>query len=133
MTYTLDNGLVPRVKTLLFAVAATAAAGLFAPASTLAADAAGKPVCLDVVRIDHTEVLNDHQILFYMVGKEKGSKIWINNLSNRCTTMTRSDGFVWESGIPKYCDNLEIIRVIQSGEVCQLGAFTPYEKPVRPS
>ncbi len=132
MTYTFDNGLVPRAKAVLFALAITAG-GLVAPTLALAEDAAGKPVCLDVDRIDHTEVLNNHQILFYMVGKEKGSKIWINNLSNRCTTMTRSDGFVWESGIPKYCDNVEIIRVIQSGEVCQLGAFTPYQKPVRPS
>ena len=45
----------------------------------------------------------------------------------------RQDGFAWDSVIPRYCDNLEIIRVIRTGEVCQLGAFTPYEKAASPS
>lgn len=126
MPYRLGDTVAMRVKASLLAVAA---AGLMLPAPALAADEAGKPVCLDVNRIDHTEVLNDRQILFYMYGK----KIWLNTLSNRCTTLTRQDGFAWESSIPRYCDNLEIIRVIRTGEVCTLGAFTPYEKPARPS
>jgi hypothetical protein len=125
MSHHLGGAVAARVKTALLAL--SAASLLSAP--VLAADAAGKPVCLDVDRIDHTEVLNDHQILFYMNGK----KIWLNTLSNRCTTLTREDGFAWESSIPQYCENLEIIRVIRTGEVCTLGAFTPYEKPVRPS
>jgi hypothetical protein len=111
-------------------LAASAVGFLGAPASTFAADTdVAKPVCLDVVRIDHTEVLNNHQILFYMLGK----KVWLNTLTYPCTTLTRQEGFAWESSIPRYCDNLEIIRVIRTGEVCQLGAFTPYEKPVSPS
>ena len=110
---------------------ASVAVGLLgAPASSLAADTdAAKPVCLDVVRIDHTEVLNNHQILFYMLGK----KVWLNTLKYPCTTLTRQDGFAWDSVIPRYCENLEIIRVIRTGEVCQLGAFTPYEKAASPS
>jgi len=112
----------------LFAGIAVLAA-LAAPASTLAADAAGKPVCLDVNRIDHTEVLNSRQILFYMYGK----KVWLNTLTNNCSTLTRQDGFAWESSITKYCDNLEIIRVLRTGQVCTLGAFTPYEKTSNPS
>ncbi len=99
---------------------------LIAPLAAKAQDsAAGKQVCLDVSRLDHTEILNNHQILFYM----RGRKVWINNLTGPCATLTRSDGFIWESRIEKYCDNLETIRVIRSGEVCLLGAFTPYEKP----
>jgi hypothetical protein len=109
--------------------AAAVLAALAAPVSAVAADTAGKPVCLDVNRIDHTEVLNSHQILFYMYGK----KVWVNTLTSNCSTLTRQDGFVWESGIPKYCDNLEIIRVLRTGETCQLGAFTPYEKASNPS
>jgi hypothetical protein len=128
MSYTSEKTLVPRNTINLFAVAATVAA-LAAPVSALAADAAGKPVCLDVNRIDHTEVLNSHQILFYMYGK----KIWVNTLTNNCSTLTRQDGFAWESSIPKYCDNLEIIRVLRTGQVCTLGAFTPYEKVANPS
>jgi hypothetical protein len=125
MSYRLGGAVAARIKTALLALSA---AGLLS-APALAADEAGKPVCLDVNRIDHTEVLNDHQILFYMYGK----KIWLNTLGNRCTTLTRQEGFAWESSIPRYCDNVEIIRVIRTGEVCTLGAFTPYEKPARPS
>lgn len=130
MTYTSDNRFVPRTGAILFALAAIAAS--MAPVSAFAQDrefAEGKPVCLQVNRIDHTQVLNDHQILFYMLGR----KVWVNNLTNRCTTLTPQEGFVWESSIPKYCDNLEIIRVLRTGEVCMLGAFTPYEKPAKAS
>ncbi len=128
MSYTSENTRVPRNRMSLFAVAAAVAA-LAAPVSAIAADAAGKPVCLDVNRIDHTEVLNSHQILFYMYGK----KVWVNTLTNNCSTLTRQDGFEWESGIAKYCDNLEIIRVLRTGQTCTLGAFTPYEKASNPS
>jgi len=128
MSYTSEKTLVPRNKMSLFASVAVLAA-LAAPVSAFAADAAGKPVCLDVNRIDHTEVLNSHQILFYMYGK----KVWVNTLANNCSTLTRQDGFAWESSITKYCDNLEIIRVLRTGQVCELGAFTPYEKPSNPS
>jgi len=127
MTYTSDNSLVPRAKAILFTVAAITA--LIAPISAFAQGSDGhRPICLQVNRIDHTEVLNDHQILFYMNGKHEGHKVWVNNLTNRCTTLTRSDGFAWESSIPQYCDNLEIIHVLQSGQTCTLGAFSPYEK-----
>jgi hypothetical protein len=126
MPYRLDNKVAMRIKASLLAVVA---ASLMSPAPALAADEAGKPVCLDVNRIDHTQVLNSSQILFYMYGK----KVWLNTLSHRCTTLTREEGFAWESSVPRYCDNLEIIRVIRTGEVCQLGAFTPYEKPAKPS
>ena len=127
MFYSLDNMIAARIKAGIFAVAAASLLSAAAPA--IAADEAGKPVCLDVNRIDHTQVLNSNQILFYMYGK----KIWLNTLSYPCTTLTPQEGFAWESSIPKYCDNLEIIRVIRTGQVCQLGAFTPYEKPAKPS
>jgi hypothetical protein len=134
MSCTPNTSLFPRFKAntvaLLFA---SATAMLITPGAVAAQDdgAAPKaaPVCLDVTRIDHTEVLNDHQILFYMYGK----KTWVNNLTARCPSLTRQDGFVWSSWVPRYCDNLETIRVIRSGEVCMLGAFTPYEKPAKPS
>jgi hypothetical protein len=112
-------------KIRLALAAAIASAALATPAVSYAQDVAGKPVCLDVSRIDHTEVLNDHQILFFMNGR----KVWINNLTTRCATLTRQDGWAWSSRIPQYCDNVETIRVLRTGEVCLLGAFTPYQKP----
>jgi hypothetical protein len=127
MTYTSENSRVPRGRTILFAAAALAASAAALPAIAQPADD-HKPVCLQINRIDHTEVLNDHQILFYLIGKERGHKVWINNLTNRCSTLDRTEGFAWESSIPEYCDNLEIIRVLRTGETCTIGAFTPYEK-----
>jgi hypothetical protein len=127
MTYTSANSSVPRIKSILFAVAAMAAS--VAPVAAFAQPADGhKPVCLQINRIDYTRVLNDHQILFYLIGKKDGHKVWVNNLTNRCSTMTSQDGFAWVSSLPEYCDNLEIIRVLRTGQVCTLGAFTPYEK-----
>ncbi len=101
------------------------AAAACAPPATAEDMAAHKPVCLDVYRIDHTEILSNHQILFHMHGRQD----WVNTLASPCATLTREDGFIWKSRIARYCDNLESIRVIRSGEVCLLGAFTPYEKP----
>ncbi len=127
MTYTSVGGLVPRIKAVVFAVSAFAAS--IVPAAAFADMSDGhKPVCLQINRIDHTEILNDHQILFYLSGKMDGHKIWVNNLTNRCSTLTRDEGFAWESSLPQYCDNLEIIRVLRTGQVCTLGAFSPYEK-----
>ena len=96
----------------------------FAPGAARADDAQPKKksVCLWVNRIDHTQVLNDHQILFF----EVGGKIWQNNLSRPCRTLTAQDGFAWDSSIPQYCDNLEQIRVLRTGESCLLGEFVPY-------
>ena len=83
----------------------------------------GKGKCLWVNRIDHTQVLNDHQILFY----EVGGKIWQSNLPVPCRTLTAQDGFSWQSGIPEICGNVEQIRVLRTGEACLLGAFEPYK------
>ena len=90
----------------------------------------GKPsldsqVCLDSRLIDHTQVLNDHQILFYMGGRE----VWINNLPKSCRALRYDEGFVHATNYPQYCDNMETIRVRPTGQPCLLGKFTPYQKP----
>jgi hypothetical protein len=126
MPYTLDNSLVPRIAATLFTAAA-----LFASAGPALAEAGGdaKSICLKADEVDHTQVLNDHQILFYMRGK----KVWLNTLDGRCATLPIQEGFAWSSFFPEYCANVETIRVIRTGEVCKLGEFTHYEKPVNHS
>jgi hypothetical protein len=124
MPYTLNNTLVPRITASLFTLAA-AAAFLAAPAF---ADET-KSICLKAYDVDHTKVLSDRQILFYMHGK----KVWLNTLQGRCISLPVQEGFVWSSAFPEYCANVETIRVVRSGEVCQLGEFTPYETPVNHS
>jgi hypothetical protein len=123
MFYTSINGFVPRVKTSVFALAAT----LVFAGPALADD--NRSICLQTHDVDHTQVLNDHQVLFYMRGK----KVWLNTLQSRCITLPNQEGFVWSSAFPEFCGGAETIRVVRTGEVCQLGQFTPYEKPVNHS
>jgi hypothetical protein len=123
MFYTSINSFVPRMKTGVFALAAILA--FAAPA--LAEQASSQ--CLQSYDVDHTQVLNDHQILFFMRGK----KIWLNTLQARCLSLPNQGGFVWSSYLPEFCPNAETIRVVRTGEICQLGQFTPYEKPANHS
>jgi hypothetical protein len=122
MYHTSIHSFVPRFKTNLFALAV-----IFASAAPAFAET--PPSCLHADEVDHTHALNDHQILFYM----RGNKVWLNTLQYGCTTLPIQQGFVWSSSFPEYCANSETIRVVRTGEVCRLGDFTPYEKPVNPS
>jgi hypothetical protein len=126
MPYTLHNSRVPLITATLFTVAA-----LFVSAGPAVAGVGGdaKSVCLKADEVDHTQVLNDHQILFYMRGKQ----VWLNTLGGRCATLPIQDGFTWSSSFDEYCSNVETIRVIQTGEFCKLGEFTPYDKTVNHS
>jgi hypothetical protein len=124
MTKTHETGPFPRRLTARAgSVLALISACLLFPAAARADDS-HKNVCLWVNRIDHTQVLNDHQILFY----EVGGKVWQNNLTVPCRTLTAQDGFSWRSGIPEFCGNVEQIKVLRTGETCLLGAFVPYVK-----
>ena len=92
--------------------------------------AVANTVCISSYQIDHTQVVDDHTILFYM----RGHKVWKNTLSNKCSTLkTSSEGFTYEPtnpGSDEICSNLVTIHVNDTHEVCLLGNFTPYE--VRP-
>ena len=110
-----------RVAGLLVAVASVAPAAR----ADSATPAAGSQICLETREIDHTKILNDHQILFYMAGH----RVWLNTLPNRCSALSFDEGFVHVSSNDQYCDNLETIRVRPTGQDCLLGKFTPYAKP----
>ena len=122
MTETYRSRSLPRRLAALAVWAAGIGALALPFAGAARADQGGKNVCLWVNRIDHTRVLNDHQILFF----ETNGKIWQSNLPVPCRTMTSQDGFAWESGIPEICGNVEQIKVLRTGEHCLLGAFVPY-------
>jgi hypothetical protein len=109
------------MKTFTTVLAAAALAGLAA----LPAQAA--PVCLETFRIDHTHVLDSRNVLFYM----KDGKIWHNALKNSCPALN-FHGFVMNvRGADTVCSNQQSIKVLQSGEVCMLGEFTPYTPPAK--
>jgi hypothetical protein len=85
----------------------------------------GDTTCLKTVLVDHTQVTDASTILFYM----KGGEIWKNSLKSPCTTLPHN-GYTYSPTVPdSICGNLQRIKVIQTSEVCELGAFTPYTPP----
>jgi hypothetical protein len=79
------------------------------------------PVCLDTYRIQNTSVPDPHTIIFHM----KDGSAWRNTLRNACPDL-KFWGFVYadRSGMNEICDNQTAVKVINSGELCLLGAFS---------
>ena len=103
----------------LAAFAALAAAPLQAEADL--APVKPHPVCLQSYLVDHTHVVDASTILFYM----RDGKIWQNRLPAPCRGILLH-GFVVRAGFDEICSNAQGITVIETKQVCQLGAFTPY-------
>ena len=90
-----------------------------------AAHAAGNaPVCLRIIDIKNTNSPDPHTILFHM----RDGSTWKNTLPHPCNGL-QFNGFSYNTSIDKICSNLQSIRVNQNGNVCMLGAFTPYAPP----
>jgi hypothetical protein len=118
------------MKSLLAIGLLAAVSGLALPA--LADDSAqNKVVCLRSYEINHTRIVDDQTILFFM----RGNKVWKNTLVARCPTLRNNTrGFTYAPTNPattEICSNLFTIRVNDSGEVCLPGVFTPVEPPPR--
>lgn len=113
-----------KLSTAVPGLAAALLAALL-PGIALAGDAPAKPVCIPAYNIDHTQIPDDNTILFYM----KDHKIWKNTLVDRCVGLKiNTRGFEYSPTLPasdEICDNLQSIRVRDTGQVCLLGAFTP--------
>jgi hypothetical protein len=119
--------------------AAILAALSLVPAQAQQAPAGSKPpgkaapVCLRPFDVSgpgadiHTHVLDPKTILFYM----PSGKVWVNNLLSPCRGLM-FHGFEYVTHQDELCSNAVAIRVLESGEVCHLGAFTPYTPPPAP-
>jgi hypothetical protein len=92
------------------------------------APTAGNGVCLATAQIDHTEIVSDTAILFFM----KGGKTWVNTMSIPCSSLKMEDGFAYINDVPEICSNSQTIRVLRSGGFCELGQFAPFEVPKIP-
>jgi hypothetical protein len=87
-------------------------------------------VCIRAMDIDRTETPDDSTILFYM----RGHKVWKNTLTSPCFGLRMNTrGFTYRPipGSNEICDNLQTIRVNETGAVCLLGAFSPVEPAPR--
>lgn len=61
-----------------------------------------------------------------MVFEMKNGQTLVNRLRGQCPDL-KYNGFVWQlrSGDTMVCENAQSFQVIQSGQVCVLGAFDP--------
>lgn len=89
---------------------------------------AGNGVCLPVAQIDHTQILTDNAILFWM----KDGKTWVNTLPISCPSLTMEGGFTYVSDPLDVCSNSQTLRVLRSGNFCELGQFEKFDPPKTP-
>ncbi len=99
----------------------------FANATDADADLDFVENCVSIARIDHTKIIDDQTIVFYM----RGDDIYVNNLPKRCPGLKRADSYSYRTSISQLC-NVDLIRVLDSfagdlprpGVACGLGKFT---------
>ncbi|HEY2445076.1 MAG TPA: hypothetical protein VGI20_04995 [Rhizomicrobium sp.] len=94
-----------------------------AGAMPAAAVAQSRPpaVCIRTLDIDHTKAPDNRTILFYM----KDGRIWSTTLVSYCPELT-FNGFAYGPTPPdNICGNMQTIRVLRSGAVCEMGPLVP--------
>jgi hypothetical protein len=86
--------------------------------------------CVRLASIDHTEVIDDQNILFYMKGKD----IYRNHLPYPCSGLRINDTFMYRTSLNQLC-NVDIITVLDNigfgfspRNSCGLGHFYPITK-----
>jgi hypothetical protein len=89
---------------------------------------AGNCVCLPVSQIDHTDIVNDSAIVFFM----KDGKAYMNAMRIPCSSLKMEDAFAYMTDAAEVCSNSQTIRVKNSGNFCELGQFTPFTPPKVP-
>ncbi|MBN9543890.1 MAG: hypothetical protein J0I19_00335 [Alphaproteobacteria bacterium] len=103
-----------------FLFGATMALSLIAvSAPALAAD---KKICLSTRDMRSSTPKDDGTAITF---KMNDGSVWRNDLKGRCPDL-KFNGFAWTIRNPggTVCDNEEIIKVLQSGQICALGKFT---------
>ena len=113
------------MKSLVVAATFLALAAGPAGAGTSMSMASGNR-CLAAVDVDHTHVVDQSNILFYM----RDGKIWQTHLTPACVNLTLS-GFTMVGHPDQFCANAQTIEVMNGGATCQLGNFKPYNEKAR--
>lgn len=81
------------------------------------------PDCIELHRIDRTEILDDSTILFHM----KGKTTYISELPYRCHGLKFERGYAYSTSISNICGNVDTITVLRRGNACALGPFYEYD------
>lgn len=78
-------------------------------------------VCIRTLDIDHTKAPDNRTVLFFM----KDGKEWSTTLTSYCPELG-FNGFVYGPTPPdNICGNMQTIRVIKSGAICEMGPLVP--------
>jgi hypothetical protein len=82
-------------------------------------------LCVSERDIVSTTPSNDGRQLTF---KLRDGRVLVNHLQGRCSDL-RFNGFVWVlRGNNDICENMQSLRVIQSGQTCLLGKFVSVGK-----
>jgi hypothetical protein len=104
------------MKTFLIA----GAVALLTATAAQAQPASSGPVCLRSTDIKDTKTPDTRTIIFHM----NDGSAYRNDLKNDCPQLN-FQGFAYTATPPdQICGNLQSIRVLRTGSVCMLGAFT---------
>jgi len=96
-------------------------AGLLLSGAVMATTPAFANICLNSRDIVSTNSKDGRILVFTM----KDGRVLRNHLQGACPDL-RFNGFVWVlHGNNDICENMQTLRVLKSGEVCQLGKFDP--------
>jgi hypothetical protein len=125
--------MIKRMHLLALSIAAT---GLLAVTPSLAdevvdeIDDINAKSCIRVRSLRSTKVIDDLNIIFYMVG----STVYHNILPRQCHGLAREDRFGYEARSGNLCDR-DTIRILyqagtrmQEGNACRIGKFHPITK-----
>jgi hypothetical protein len=86
----------------------TALSMMTGPALSAEADDDGAMRCIDLRRIDHTQVVDNQNILFYM----RGDTIYLNRLSHPAPGLDRNQPFMYKTSLGQLC-NSDFITVLE--------------------
>lgn len=117
--------------TLISTLGVISALGMLAGPAQYAAAAGSEPVaCMALMRIDHTHVLDDQNILFYM----RNGDIYLNRLSHRAPGLDLNQPFMYRTTLNRICNN-DIITVLENhgfgltpAASTTLGMFQPIDE-----
>src|SRR5579863_7343912 len=85
------------------------------------AQAAGN-ICISTLDIESSTPQQDGAAILF---KMRNGAVWRNDLQGRCPDL-KFNGFVWTVRNPDQtvCEHEQVLRVLQSGQICVLGKFT---------
>lgn len=77
--------------------------------------------CINPTEIKSQTIVSNDEIRFEM----RNGEAWVNKLPTSCPGLKVEGGFTWDVRGMRVCSNQETITVLNTGNRCMLGAFTP--------